>query len=193
MKIKNIKKEVAGFEPPPPLEVPAGPLVIFDDKGVATGCTQAGLELVRAASAEGFSQISIASKLGIGLKTFERLLGKADSEPMSEVRAAWELGFGDLKSELVRLCLAGARRGGLVQSLFLLKSLFQFRDQGPAIAIDNGPRIQFTLPAPMSEEDYLKKLGIEAPIDVRPIELRGKSPVEIMGIPQLPAPTTKGE
>lgn len=181
------KQEAKPFGPPAPLAVPEEPLVTYDASGLATGCTPAGLQVVHHASAEGFAQVSIATSLGLSLKVFERLLGRADAEPMSDVRAAWELGQGDLRSELVRLCLAGARRGGMVQSLFLLKSLFQFRDQGPAVAVDNSSRVQFVLPGPLSESEYYAKLGIKEPIDTRPMDQR-KSAAELMDVARLPAP-----
>jgi hypothetical protein len=185
IKRRKREAEAKAFGPPTPLAVPAGPLVTYDANGIAMGCTAAGLELVRKASAEGFAQVSIAASLGVSLKVFERLLGRADAEPMSDVRAAWELGQGDLRSELVRLCLAGARRGGMGQSLFLLKSLFQFRDQGPAITVENSNRINFLLPGPMSEQEYFAKLGIKEAVDTRPESVRGLSPAAQMGLPQI--------
>jgi hypothetical protein len=180
-------KEEQGAEPLPPLQLPEGPHIVRDAREVATHCTEAGLQLIRVASAEGCAQVHIASLLGISLKTFERLLGKASDDPMRPERAAYEEGQGALKSEMIRLCIAGARRGGLVQPLFLLKSIFGLRDQGPAVAIDTGNKINFTLPGPAATvEDFMRSIGQEKIIDSRDTRLiretmgaQGKSEAEI--------------
>jgi DNA-binding CsgD family transcriptional regulator len=159
------KTEGPPTEQPHKIELPAAPYLQRD--GQTPALTNAGLAVVEAMAKEGCTQGKIASALGVSAKTFKTLLGKTDEDPPSPARAAWEAGRAALESELVQLALSAARKGGMVQQLFLLKSQFGHRDQGPATIVDAGARINFVMPGSMSEAEYYAKLNIKGPIDAR--------------------------
>src|SRR5687767_4620275 len=97
----------------PKFEAPKDvPLV--DRSGPSPALTDAGCEVVRAMAAELFTQEEIAGSLGLSAKQFKTLLGKADADPMSPARAAWENGHAANKGELLRIALHAARRGAMV-------------------------------------------------------------------------------
>lgn len=165
MSATNKTKKTTDAQALPDVELSNGPFVERHD-GAAPTLTANGLAAIEMLAAEGFVQNAIASRIGLSAKQFKTILGAADVDPMTEARAAWESGRSKLESELVRLALASARRGGMIQQLFLLKSQFGHRDQGPATVIE-GPRINFTLPASFSESAYLRELNMAGPVDTR--------------------------
>lgn len=160
----------APAQPLPEIAIPLAPYVTRD--GQTPVLTEAGVEAIALLAAEGVTQNAIASRIGVSAKTFKTLLGKADADPASPARTAYESGRSHLESELIRLVIAAARKGDMVRQLFALKSLYQYRDQGPSVLIDNGPRISLTLPGSLSEEEYYARLGITGPIDTRSVETR---------------------
>jgi hypothetical protein len=169
----------------PALQLPDGPYVQRDS--ASPTLTPAGVAVIESMARELFTQEEIAAKLGLSAKVFRSVLGKATDDPMTPARAAWESGIAANKGELQRLALSKARGGAMVETLFLLKSVHGFRDQGPAVQVDAGPRINFySLPRPMSEKDYFESLGIDGPIDTRPMHMR-VPPMQAMGL--LPSPT----
>ncbi len=170
----------APLQPLPSLQLPDGPYVTR--AGATPVLTDSGRTVIETMAAEGCTQNKIASTLGVSARTFKTLLGKTDDDPPSPARTAWESGRSTLESDLVRLALAGARKGDMIRQMFLLKSQFGHRDQGPTTVVDASARIQFVLPGSMSESDYYKSLGISGPIDTRPEHLRGLSPYEALGL-----------
>ncbi len=182
---------LAEQEPLPP--IPSPPWLERDEAGRPV-VTDNGLEAIRLWAARGKTQAAVAAELKIAHRRFESLLGKADTDEPTATRLAWEAGFAQHKSSLIEKLTERAMRGDSICGMFVLKAVHSLRDTGSAVEINNAPHITFTLPAPMSEGDYLKSLGITEPIDVRPIDQRGKSPAEILGVPQLPSPTpTEGK
>jgi DNA-binding CsgD family transcriptional regulator len=142
-------------------------VVLVDRSGPSPSLTDAGCEVVRAMAAELFTQEEIAATLGLSGRQFKTLLGKSNLDPMSPARAAWETGHAQNKGELLRIAMHAARRGAMVQTLFLLKAEHGLRDQGPSVIVDAGAKIQFTLHGSYSPEAYLKEVGCVGAIDSR--------------------------
>ena len=191
--MKTQKLKPADTAPLPPLQLPAGPYVKRD--GQTPVITDAGSKAIEMMAAEAFTQGKIAATLGVSAHTFKTMMRKQDDDPPSPARAAWESGRAAFESEIARLLLASARRGNTIAQLFTGKVQFSWRDQGPATIVE-GPRINFLMPGGYTEEQYLAKLGISAPIDARPAQMRGLTPYESMGLlPPTPttSPTPQGE
>jgi len=177
----------------PPLNDPVGPLIERDATTGAISVTTEGLKYIEYLASEFCTRGYIASRLGFSLATWEKLAGKTTDDPPTPLRAAYEAGRAALETETQRYHLLAMRKGNVITPMFISKTEWG-KKENAGVTVDVAPKINFVLPGPMSEEDYLKKLGIDGLIDSRKPELRGKSPTEIMGLPQLPAPTsTKGE
>lgn len=163
----------------PEIELPAGPFVTRD--GQTPVLTEAGLAAITLLASESVTQVAIASRIGITFKVFKGLLGRADDDPPSPARAAWELGLGRLESELGRLLLSSARRGNTIAQIFFSKAKLGWRESSP-VQIDASQKHITFLPASMTEEEYFRSLNISGPLDTRPPEIRGATPWTTTGL-----------
>jgi predicted DNA-binding protein (UPF0251 family) len=184
---RNIAK--LNIEPPTLPPVPPGPWIERAPDGATV--TASGLDAIRAWAMRGKTQEGIAAELHISRRAFESMLGKADADPPSEVRLAWEAGHAAHKSALIEKLTEKALAGDTISGFFLLKAVHQLRDQGAAVNIEAGPKITFALPAPFAtEEEYMRSIGQDAVVDSRAPDKRGLSPFAALGleppVPQLP-------
>src|SRR4051812_43134846 len=99
--VKNIKQKAAALADPAPLaELPAKPWMEHAADG-AHVITTGGLEAITMLAERGTTQEGIASHLGLSRRQFDSQIGKADSDPPSAARLAWESGFARHKSSLI--------------------------------------------------------------------------------------------
>jgi hypothetical protein len=158
-------KKPSPSKPLPDVELPPGPH-LERHEGATPTLTANGLAAIELLAAEGFVQNAIASRIGLSAKQFKTLLGAADANAMTEARAAWEGGRARLESEFVRLVVANARKGNMISQLFGLKAFFAYKEGASTVV--EGPKINFySLPAPASDVDYMKQLGMAGPVDAR--------------------------
>jgi hypothetical protein len=168
MRINKKKIAKLGIDlPPPQVElIPPPPYVVRGDPPHGSiNVLPNGLVALSLWAEAGNTQEKCASLLSISLRSFQNLLGSADSsEP---VRLAFEAGQASHKSNLIVWLTEAARSGNVIASFFLLKAVHLLRDQGPAVEVNVGNKIQFVLPGNQPKEDWYKSLGIEGPIDTR--------------------------
>ena len=130
-------------------------------KGAVTRLTPTGVETLELLAGLGLQKHSIAARLGIGChKVLDACMA---AQP--EAALAFARGRAGLEGELVGSLAEQARGGYAPAAMFLLKTVFGYREQGPT---DGGadPRvaIQINLPSPKSVEDYMRVIsGGEAP------------------------------
>jgi len=84
---------------------------------------------------------------------------EADPAPQEAVALGREAYRMELESPLKR----AAKKGNIVAAMFLLKSLFSYRDQGDQSDTANKVSITFELPAALSPEDFRAKVIEHAP------------------------------
>lgn len=94
----------------------------------------------------------------LGTMTFEPMVD-ADNKPIIDEET------GQQKLEKVRV----VSKGAVIQGIWYTKTQFGWTEKptGPTFQ-DN--RINITLPAPTSREDYFKRLGIAGPLDFRKLK-----------------------
>lgn len=132
---------------PAPLLVEQQPVQNGGTRAVATA---AGRSAVRRMAAEGFPQALAASLLGVARRTFRDML---ERDP--ELADAWSVGRGENERELVGLLMTQAREGSLTATIFALKGLHGWRDQGPADgAATQAVQVNIAIPPPMSAEEF---------------------------------------
>jgi hypothetical protein len=149
--------------------IPPPPYIVHEASVVTV--TPNGLEAISAWAMRGKTKGAIAGELGIAGAVFEKLLGKPDAEPISDVRLAWERGRAANKSALLEKLFESAMSGNTIAGFFLLKADHQMRDQGPQVTIDNSPKITLSLPGPDPDmHAYMKRIGQEKVIDGRSTE-----------------------
>ena len=138
--MKLDKQKVAKLIEAPALPpIPPAPWV--ERNGSDVTITANGLKAIFAWALRGRTQAAIAAELGITICKFENILGKADAEPASAARLAWESGFSTHKSLLIERLTERAFSGDQISGFFLLKAVHQLRDQGAAINVDVGNKI----------------------------------------------------
>lgn len=121
------------------------------ESGGAVTIRPPGLTIIRRMSAGGFSQATIAKKLGIDRKTFAKL--REEDEAVTE---AFELGNGKLSDEITSLLLKNARRGNIAAQIFLAKALLYWSDRHDGIPEAKRPNINIILPSAMTPEQWEK-------------------------------------
>ena len=129
-------------------------------KDAVTRLTPVGVEALELLAGMGLRKDSIAARLGIGCKVLDACMA---AQPEAEL--AFTRGRSSLEGELVGSLAEKARGGYAPAAMFLLKTVFGYREQGPT---DGGadPRvaIQINLPSPKSVEDYMRTIsGGETP------------------------------
>lgn len=163
-------------------------------------CGPTALKMIEDMSADHKSQASIAVALGVSKKKFKEMLEKekgenperlaweaghavAEQQFIDHGRAA-SLGdvtmepmfdenhkpiideaTGEQKMEKVRV----VSKAGAIQFIWFTKTQFGWTEK-PTGATFQDNRINITLPAPTSREDYFKRLGIAGPLDFRKLK-----------------------
>jgi hypothetical protein len=108
-------------------------------------------DIIRGLTAKGVSEVSLAKALGVSRHTWENW---RDENP--EIRAAWEEGRGQMHDKLVSsLFEAATEKGNIVAGIFLLKSVFNYRENVDT-AVQNKVQLIFEVPASMDPDKYLK-------------------------------------
>ena len=124
--------------------------------------------VIAAMSARGFRKEDVARRLGIAVRTLDRIL--AEDERAEEAFAA---GRSELHEELVGKLVAKAREGDKACLIFALKAIFQYRENSP-IEVEHRHAIQIQLPAAMTPEAYLelevRKPALPATVDAEVVE-----------------------
>ncbi len=115
----------------------------------------AAYDLVATLAAEGNTEETIATKLGMNRYTF---IGIKKRDPA--LVAALQQGHGALGTELSHILLEQARDGNTVAAIFLSKARLGWRDQGPTDPnAVNTPTVNIQINAPLSADDFLKVVG----------------------------------
>lgn len=187
--MKKAKVQLNNLGPLPSLDEAEGALIIREQGSGKVSVTPKGLDYIEYLAAEFCTIGFIASKLGVSKGMFEKLLGKTTDDPPTEVRAAWEAGRAALETETQRYHLLAMRKGNTITPMFISKTEWSKREAGPAIEINSGAKIQFTLPGSyQTEDEYMKSQGQAEVIDSRPPERRGLKGWEQHGLPAPAAP-----
>lgn len=132
-------------------------LITFDTlaPGKPATITEAGCRRLTKDRANGLSQASCASRLGISASTLRRIMD--DDE---EAKAAYDTGTGAMQDELVGLLMKHARDGDRTSAIFLLKGACGFREIGPTDGSSaSAPTVNITLPPPMSADQMQAQLA----------------------------------
>lgn len=120
-----------------------------------TRLTDVGLEALERLASLGLRQTSLAARLGIARKVLEAIL-----KEQPEAGLAFARGRAELEAELVGSLAEKARKGYAPAAMFLLKTVFSYREQGPVDG-ETDPRvaIQINLPEPKTIENYMKTIS----------------------------------
>jgi predicted DNA-binding protein (UPF0251 family) len=119
--------------------------------------TEDELVILEKLSTGGFSQRSIAKRLGVAYDTLQAIVKRDPeaSEAVQRGRAAEHDG-------LCQTMLRAALNGNVTAGIFLLKARHGYVDSGLApINNDNRVAVQITLPAAMSPEQYAKMIEVQ--------------------------------
>jgi hypothetical protein len=150
-----------------------------------------GLKIIEDLSAKGCHQETIAKVLRISHDT---LLACRRRQP--EVQAALDRGRGVLHDELVSILVQQARAGAFVPAIFLLKSVFGYKEGAPVeVNLDLGGVL--VVPADMTVEEYLARKAEAGEIDPMPPMRdvtpapRNLMPEPIEHLPEAPIPKTR--
>jgi hypothetical protein len=111
-------------------------------------------ERLAAMAARGLRKKDAAALLGMDPSTLRRILN--DDERAAR---AFDYGRALLLEEILSPLIAKAKAGEIVPSLFLLKSVYGFREGSELEGDEARPMISIVLPAPVSREDYLRQIG----------------------------------
>ena len=120
-----------------------------------------GLKIIRECAANGISEVELAKRLGMGFRAWQRI---RDNEP--EAQGAWAEAKADehakLRSRALNIAMDDNHPQHATLTMFLLKSRHGYRDHG-ADPADQRPavNVSFTLPAAMSQADYMKSIKVE--------------------------------
>lgn len=129
-------------------------LITFDAANKAS-LTDAGRKRLTKDRANGLSQATCASRLGISASTLRRIMD--DDE---DAKAAYDAGTGAMQDELVGLLMQHAREGDRTSAIFLLKGACGFREVGPTDGSSaSAPTVNITLPPPMSADQMQAQLA----------------------------------
>ena len=110
------------------------------------------------------ARIAAATQLGTSRRTLSRILRENE-----RAAVAWEFGRSELLDELLDKLITKARRGDTVSVLFALKSIFGFRDHGPAEGEERAPSVVINLPGAVSREEWQNAItfnGVEDDGDI---------------------------
>jgi hypothetical protein len=147
-----------------------------------------GLKIIEELSAKGCHQETIAKVLRISHDT---LLACRRRQP--EVQAALDRGRGVLHDELVSILVQQARAGAFVPAIFLLKSVFGYKEGAPVeVNLDLGGVL--VVPSDMTVEEYLARkaeAGDIDPMPIRDVTPRSGLPEPIEHLPEAPIPGTR--
>lgn len=125
------------------------------------------LKMVEDMAAEGKTQRSIASALGLSKKKFEKMLDRNKGD--NPERLAWEAGHSVIEQTAKDLLWSKAQGNGkdsAIALFFFCKTQLGWTEKPDGSLVQDN-RIQITLPGPLSREDFYKSIGIEAPLDFR--------------------------
>jgi predicted DNA-binding protein (UPF0251 family) len=132
-------------------------VVAFTETGALTytGLTPAGLRLVTTYAKDGHNVDSCARALGIGRSTFADLRKRN-----ADVADAWASGRAILDDEVNDTLLRHMREGSLPAAIFYAKGRLHWRETGPADpSAQQGPTVNITLNAPMSDADFARLIN----------------------------------
>ena len=108
---------------------------------------------------QGWNMRIIAKRLGLGDGAFRRLMREDEhlSAAIAQGRAVMERSLVD---SLYRRAVDLKHPQGAISAMFLLKSMFHFRDQGPTEGDSSKVAVVVNIPAPLSEEDYRRLIEV---------------------------------
>lgn len=120
-------------------------------------------ERLAAMSARGLRRKDCAVLLGMDPSTLRRILGEDE-----RAARAFDYGRALLLEEILSPLIAKAKAGEIVPSLFLLKSVYGFREGSELEGDEQRPFVQIVLPGALSEEEYLRTVtvGVRAPAEL---------------------------
>lgn len=186
--------------------------ILVKEEGNFVSLTPAGLQLVEKMARDDKTLRSIAAKLGLPFRKLDKMLdrakgdnperiawesGHADHEQhvRDVVRAkalgdAVELPMVDERGDplldengkfkLARVQIPNNGKDSAVLLIWYTKQLgWSEKPTGPVV---NDNRIQITLPAPMTPEQYFKTLGIDAPLDFRKDKTKPMLPFDVKDV-----------
>jgi hypothetical protein len=130
------------------------------------------LTFVERAAEDMKTQKTIAAWLGKTHRALEEALGTNKGE--NKLRLAYENGRARAEQKHIDVgnSLSPKNAKEVIGWIYFTKAQFGWRDK-PENSSTDAPKITFVLPGPMTEAEYLKKLGLDAPIDTRPENQRG--------------------
>jgi hypothetical protein len=109
-------------------------------------------------AARGFRKRDVAALLEMSADTLRRIM--SDDERASR---AWDFGRALLLEEIMSPLIERAKQGETVPALFLLKTLYGFREGTELDGDEQRPLVSITLPGAMNPEDYAKLIGSNWP------------------------------
>lgn len=152
--------------------------------------TPKGLAIIKKLAANGCKLDTIAAALGCSRDTLA-----ACRQRQVEVQEALDAGRAVMHDELVGILMAQARAGAFIPAIFLLKSVFGYREGAQVeVAVDLGGVL--VVPADMSVEDYIARKTAAGEIDTSPpMPMRDVTPAPrnlmpeaIEHLPEAPIP-----
>jgi hypothetical protein len=159
---------------------PRSSLIERDEHGKAVACTPAGLRQLERLAREGAPQSKLAAALGMPQRRLKTLFDRNDGD--NPVRLAYERGYADFEHAVVQRLLVHGKTNP-IPLIFLAKAKLGWREgEQPAASVQSN--VVISLPAPLTEAEYFKLLGIEKPLDFTKPLLKQRD-----DSPALPAPT----
>jgi hypothetical protein len=134
-------------QPEAPAALPAGPYLD------ATGdVLPSGIALITALAAIGAPQRKIAAELGLTIKKFKAMLGRADES----VRLSYERGLAHVENEVAQMLLAAGRKGHVIAAIYYSKSQLGWAEQQPP---DQRPNVTIVLPDALQPDAYIRTIN----------------------------------
>lgn len=148
--------------------------------------TPTGLAIIKKLAANGCKLDTIAAALGCSRDTLAACRSRD-----AAVQEALDAGRAVMHDELVGLLMAQARAGAFIPAIFLLKSVFGYRE-GAQVEVNLDLGGVLVVPADMTVEEYLARKAeageIETMRDVTPPP-RNLMPNPIEHLPEAPVPS----
>ena len=157
-----------------------GPGTALIERGAAKGAvalTAEGLALVESVARDGGSQALVASRLGVALSTFKKVMERDES-----VRLAYERGHAELEHEVATLLLDAARKGAIVPAIYFSKARLGWRENDVVAPTQNGIQIVLSdslTPDQWAERQRARAAALSAPSDAAPIDVEVKEITDV--------------